>query len=179
MRFIMDFSKNLNKLLLIGSVLSGTSIGGTSEVISYHLFQGSPHPQIVVSPSIKAVLSEKLTRCNEEFQSAACTDLEDTAETLIPRLKNIFIGKENKVSTDAINSLEESFYKNEIDISTAAAKIIEKRKGLPEAAYQLACMYDQEGIYSIALLWSKIAYELGIRSGEIFGKQLIFKLKTL
>ena len=38
----MSFTKNLNNLLLLGAVLIGTSIGGTSEVISHHFFQGSP-----------------------------------------------------------------------------------------------------------------------------------------
>ena len=171
----MSFSKNLN-ILLIGSVFAGTSIGRTLDINSYHLFQGSPHPNVTVSPTIKSTLSEELVRCSEEFQSADCTEQSEIAETLIPRLKTVFFGKNDTSLEDKIASLELDVFKGK-NILEAVPTIINERQGLPNAAYQLACMYDQEGIYSVALLWSKVAYELGVPGAKFLGRDLIAKIR--
>lgn len=179
MRHVMNFIKELSKLMLIGAVITFSDVD-CSEFISYHLFRNSSHhPKIDINPVIKDMYSKELICCNEKFQSANCTDLEDMAETLIPQYKTIFLGKSDDEALNKINSLEEEWYAKKIDFLDATKQILEQRQGLPEASYQLACMYNQEGIYRVALLWSEVAYELGIHSGELLGNQLIFKLSTL
>ena len=184
MRFIMSFTRNLNKLLLVGAVLveinidgncSSTSIGETSDISSYHLFQGSPHPEIIVSPTTKDSLSKELASCSEKFQSADCTDQIEVAENLIPRLKTVFFGKKDTSVEDKIASLELDVFKGK-NILEAVPIIVNERQGLPQAAYYVACMYDQEGIYRVALLWSKVAYELGIHEAKNLGRELITKI---
>lgn len=172
----MSFTKNLNKILLFGAILVGASDGKTSDISSYHLFQGSPHPEIIVSPSIKDKLSEELVFCSEEFQSADCTEQSKVAENLIPRLKTVFFGKKDTSVEGKIASLELDVFKGK-NILEVVPIIVNERQGLPNAAYQLACMYDQQGIYRVALLWSKVAYELGVPAAKFLGRELITKIR--
>lgn len=106
-------------------------------------------------------LNNKLTECNKIFQNAPCTLLEETAENLINRYKQIYTDNNND-DISIINEQEENIFKNIDHLLVAGDKIIKLLKGLPEAAYHLSSMYEVFGIYNIALLWSYVSYKYGL-----------------
>ena len=169
---------NMKRLILgvalIGGVMSGNCAGSESDVISYHLFSDSPYTPVVVSQN--TTLQSELDKCNDDFQSADCACLDDVAEILIPKLKNIFIGKNDKQAETNINSLEEKVFNKETKIPEAVNEIIKLRAGLPNASLHLSHMYEQIGLDRLALLWGDIAYKLGNKQAKTLIKRLLIKL---
>lgn len=169
----------MKKLLCAMALIATCGVNAMNEVadneINYHLFQGISNCTAQTNVDNEKNLEQQLSDCKERFQSADCGYLDETAKELIPELKVIFLG--NEADETLLSQTEEDFFNNKMQISTAISNIMEMRKGLPFAALFLANMYEQVGIENIALLWAKIAYNLGEKSAEQLGKHLLLKIR--
>ena len=173
MRFIMSFSKNLNKLLLIGTVLGITGNLNALEGISYHSIE-ELKPEFLASlpkPKCDAETLEKLRRAYDQNTKDIFEDKKTLSE-LIKDCKKVFFNTDD----DWLYIYEgyEEDIEEEKSVQDRVKEIIEVSEGLPEAASRLQALYEQDNNLEKSLLWGLVACYLGIQSApESVGRILL------
>lgn len=161
----MSFTKNLNKLLLIGAVLGITENLNALDGISYHSIEELKPEFLTSLPKPKCDV-ETLEKLRKDYdQNAADMLFEKKAlPELIKDCKKIFFNTD-----DNLLPLYED-YEEDIDeeksIKDVVKEIIEIAEGLPEVASRLQALYEQENNFEKSLLWGLVACYLGIPSAQ-------------
>ena len=164
----------ISKLALGMSLIGGVmATQEQKEDVSYHMLFDIKSPvEVKISPEKEKEFRPLLDQYNEKFQSAGCNELEDTSEELIPQVKKTFSGE-----LSSIEKIEDDFFGGKMGFPEAVDAVLKNFNGLPEAAYYLACFYDQLGAYKIALLWIKVASELGIPNSKHLMMEIFSKMR--
>ena len=169
----MSFSKNLNKLLLIGAVLGITENLNALDGISYHSIE-ELKPEFLTSlpkPKCDAETLEKLRKAYDQNTKDIFEDKKTLSE-LIKDCKKVFFN----IDDDFLHIYED--YEEDIgegeSVKDRVNEIIEISEGLPEAASRLQALYEQENNFEKSLLWGLVACYLGIQSApESVGRILL------
>ena len=169
----MSFTKNLNKLLLIGTVLGITGNLNALEGISYHSIE-ELKPGFLASlpkPKCDAETLEKLRKDYDQNAADMLFEKKSLSE-LIKDCKKIFFNIDDEV-LPIYEDYEEDIGEGE-NVKDRVKEIIEIAEGLPEAASRLQALYEQENNFEKSLLWGLVACYLGIQSApESVGRILL------
>lgn len=169
----MIFTKNLNKLLLVGAVLGITENLNALDGISYHSIE-ELKPEFLTSlpkPKCDPETLEKLRRAYDQNTKDIFEDKKTLSE-LIKDCKKVFFNTDDGF-LPVYEDYEEDIGEGE-SVKDRVKKIIEVSGGLPEAASRLQALYEQENNFEKSLLWGLVACYLGIQSApESVGRILL------
>ena len=149
-----------------------------NQVVSYHLFSGSPSRISNEIPiETRSKLESDLSVYNERFQKAACTQLRFVANSLLDCYKKVFANDNNAdENLDDIFLQEQRVFDDISVIEEASDKICEMCHGLPEAALRLESMYETLGLYKLALLWAHVSHKFGFSQAKKEASRLLLMM---